>query len=61
MLYRRQDPGTPFVIEFVETAIGGEPQPVEHAGVRWVSVTELGALALAPTDQAFAKQLQDES
>lgn len=55
--YRRRDPGSCFVIEFVETVVGGEPQPVEHTAVCWASAGDLADMSLAPTDQEFAEQL----
>ena len=61
VLYRRQDPGSPFVIEFVETTINGEPQTVEHPAVYWASMRQLAEVALAPTDRAFAEQLNQAS
>jgi len=57
LLFSRQDDGSPFVIEFVAVAIEGEPQPLEHDELRWVTLPELLALSLAPSDAAFARRL----
>ena len=48
------DPGSPFVIEFLPVAIEGEPQPLEHAALAWLSEDELPSLALAPSDRRYA-------
>jgi 8-oxo-dGTP diphosphatase len=52
-LYRRRDPGSPFVIEFVEVSISGEPVPLEHDEVRWVTPADAAVLPLAPADRDF--------
>lgn len=55
VLFRRRDPGSVFVIEFVEVQISGEPAALEHDEVRWVEPAAALALPLAPTDRAFAE------
>jgi mutator protein MutT len=52
--FARRDPGSVFVIEFVDVEIDGEPAALEHDEVRWVDAAELAALDLAPSDRAFA-------
>jgi mutator protein MutT len=54
-----QDPGSPFLIEFVEVAVadGVEPEALEHEEVRWATLSDLAVLALAPSDAKFASQL----
>jgi 8-oxo-dGTP diphosphatase len=47
------DPGSHFVIEFLPVEIDGEPQPLEHSALAWVSERELLCMALAPSDQKF--------
>jgi mutator protein MutT len=51
-----RDPGSPFLIEFVEVEIadGIEPQPLEHEEIRWVAAADLAAMDLAPSDTSFA-------
>ena len=49
-----RDPGSPFLIEFVEVAIAGAPQAREHDEVRWANQHELHRLPLAPSDLAFS-------
>lgn len=53
------DPGSAFLIEFVEVVIGDGPDPValEHEELRWVTPSDLAVLALAPSDAKFASEL----
>jgi 8-oxo-dGTP pyrophosphatase MutT (NUDIX family) len=58
------DAGSAFVIDFVPTAIVGEPTCLEHSELRWASPGELDQLDLAPSDRQFAHFLHsrlDES
>ena len=57
VLFRSQDSGSPFLIEFAQVEIRGEPESREHDDIRWLSAQELRRLKLAPTDQAFASKL----
>lgn len=57
VVFSRYDPGSPFLIEFVDVAFTGEPRPLEHEEVRWVAPGALLALDLAPSDRAFAEWL----
>ncbi len=54
-----QDPGSPFLIEFVEVEVadGAEPRPLEHGEIRWVAAADLAAMDLAPSDSGFARML----
>ena len=56
-VFRRQDPGSPFLIEFVEVQISGVPRALEHDEIRWLNTRELRSLNLAPSDQAFSSSL----
>jgi 8-oxo-dGTP diphosphatase len=56
-LFSAADPGSPFVVHFVEIVAEGEPRPSEHSEVGWLDLTELGELPLAPSDAAFASWL----
>jgi mutator protein MutT len=49
------DPGSAFVIEFHPVEIEGEPVCLEHTALTWVSGDELLSLALAPSDDQFAR------
>jgi 8-oxo-dGTP diphosphatase len=55
--FARRDPGSVFVIEFVDVEIDGEPAALEHDDVRWVDAAGLRRLDLAPTDRAFVEWL----
>ncbi len=52
-----QDEGSPFVIEFVETLVDGEPEALEHSQLGWFSVPDLRGMALAPADARFVEWL----
>ncbi len=57
-LFRRRDPGSPFVIVFVEVRVAaGEPTAIEHERVEWFTPTAAAALPLAPTDRAFVEEV----
>lgn len=56
-LFTSRDPGSPFVVEFIPAEVAGEPRALEHAALAWATLAEMLALALAPTDRAFATVL----
>jgi mutator protein MutT len=60
-LHSRRDPGSAFVIHFVEAEIEGDPIAREHEELRWVQLSELDGLDLAPADASFASALEDAS
>jgi 8-oxo-dGTP diphosphatase len=51
------DPGSAFVIEFLEVTITGTPRPTEHAQIAWMAAAALAALPLCPSDRAFVATL----
>ena len=55
VLFTHREAGSRFQIDFVPVEILGEPEALEHEDLRWVSADELGSLALAPRDLAFAE------
>lgn len=57
LLHSASDPGSPFLIEFVEVEAAGEPSPHEHSEVGWYAAEELRELPLAPADALFADRL----
>ena len=57
-LFVRQDPGSPFLIEFCEVEISGEPSCLEHSELQWLDAAELESLPLAPSDAAFVQWLR---
>ena len=52
---RHRDPGSPFVVYFIETSTAREPVSVEHEQTRWVAPRELDVIDLAPSDRAFVR------
>ena len=59
-LFAVEDPDSAFVIEFHPVAILGEPQCLEHSALAWVTLPELLALDLAPSDRRFALWLRKQ-
>jgi 8-oxo-dGTP diphosphatase len=57
VLFERQDPGSEFLIQFIEVAAAGEPQALEHDAIASVPPSELLRYDLAPTDRAFVMNL----
>jgi 8-oxo-dGTP diphosphatase len=57
VLFEQQDPGSQYLIQFIEVQITGEPQALEHEAVAWVPVSDLQQYSLAPSDWAFVLQL----
>jgi mutator protein MutT len=56
-----EDEASPFVIEFHEVSVTGEPVALEHQEVGWFTSTELQELALAPADRSFARLLSERA
>lgn len=61
VLFEAGDPGSRFVIHFVEVEASGEPVALEHAEVGWFLPDELAGLPLAPADAAFVSRLRAEA
>ena len=55
--FERRDPGSDFLILFVEAVITGAPQALEHLALTWGTAQELAALPLAPSDREFVLTL----
>ncbi len=53
------DRGSPFVIEFVEAHVVGDPVALEHEAVGWFTLEEMDSMPLAPADAAFAGWLKE--
>lgn len=58
LLLSVQDPGSPFVIHFLEVEAEGDPTPLEHSAVGWYTPDELAVLRLAPADARFVSRLE---
>ena len=54
-IFTKHDPGSPFVIDFVEVQVEGVPQALEHDEIRWATPFELLQLRLAPSDRSFTE------
>lgn len=57
-LFSIADEGSHFHIEFTPTRIQGEPQALEHTEIRWLRLTELSSVPLAPSDARFVEFLR---
>ncbi|MEX2526266.1 MAG: (deoxy)nucleoside triphosphate pyrophosphohydrolase [Gemmatimonadota bacterium] len=57
VMFSRRDPGSAFVIHFLQVEIRGEPRALEHSQVGWFTVEEASRMRLAPSDAAFLKEL----
>jgi 8-oxo-dGTP diphosphatase len=56
-LFAILDPGSPFLIAFIEVDIEGDPQCLEHSALTWDTPEALTALPLAPSDRRFVEHL----
>lgn len=59
VIFRRRDGQSPYVIEFAAVVITGDPCPIEHDELRWVTPAEAAGLRLAPADRAFVEECRD--
>lgn len=57
LIFSARDDGSPFVIEFYPVTFDGEPAALEHTDLRWVTLSEIAELPLAPSDRAFVTSL----
>ena len=56
VVYECRDPGSPFVVRFLDVGIRGTPEPTEHTEVSWVEPDSLPRLSLAPCDARFVAE-----
>ena len=56
-VFKRQDEGSVFSIEFVPVEIVGEPQDIEHTAHAWVRAEDLLSFNLAPSDRIFVQAI----
>lgn len=59
LLLSVQDPGSPFVIHFLEVEAQGDPTPLEHSAVGWYTPDEMTELPLAPADARLVSRLKE--
>lgn len=56
-LFSAEDPGSPFVVNFVQVTVTGDAHASEHSDIGWFDAEELVKMALAPSDAACAEWL----
>jgi mutator protein MutT len=56
-VFKRQDEGSVFSIEFVLVEIVGEPQEIEHTAHSWARAEALLSFNLAPSDRIFVQAI----
>lgn len=49
------DPDSPFLITFAPVRIVGEPECREHLELKWVNLSDLPSLSLAPSDRRYVE------
>jgi len=59
-LFTKKDPGSCFLVEFVEVSVVGDPTLIEHTDFRWLVPEQVANFPLAPTDEEFASHLGTE-
>ncbi len=55
------DAASGFLIKFVEVDVSGDPVLIEHTDIRWLSVSELMQMPLAPSDRQFVSFLNEQA
>ena len=61
VLHSIHDPGSPYVIHFIEARIDGTPISIEHSDLQWVTLPEALSLDLAPSDRKFVEDFLDRA
>jgi len=61
VLHSIHDPGSPYVIHFIEARIDGTPIAIEHSDLQWVTFNEALYLDLAPSDRRFIEDFLDRA
>lgn len=56
VVFESRDPGSSFLIRYVEVKVRGEPRAIEHSEIGWFEHTELAGLPLAPSDRRFVER-----
>ena len=56
-VFKRQDEGSVFSIEFMPVEIVGDPQDIEHTAHSWVQAEDLLSFNLAPSDRIFVEAI----
>lgn len=58
VLHEAADPGSPYLIRFLQVEVEGTPRALEHDEVRFVSREEARALPLAPADRGMVESMR---
>ena len=53
VVYECRDPGSPFLVRFLDVVIRGRPEPTEHTEMNWFEPDSLVTVRLAPCDASF--------
>jgi mutator protein MutT len=53
VVYECRDPGSPFLVRFLDVGIRGTPEPTEHTKITWFDPESLPTVRLAPCDARF--------
>ena len=56
VVYECRDPGSSFLVRFLDVGIRGEPEPTGHAEIGWFEPASLPTLHLAPCDARFVTE-----
>ncbi len=56
VVYECRDPGSPFLVRFLEVVIRGRPEPTEHTEMSWFEPESLRTVRLAPCDARFVAE-----
>ncbi len=56
VVYECRDPGSPFLVRFLDVGIRGRPEPTEHTDIDWFEPESLPTVRLAPCDARFVSE-----
>ena len=56
VVYECRDPGSPFLVRFLDVVIRGRPVPTEHTEMSWFEPKSLLTVDLAPCDARFVAE-----
>ena len=56
VVYECRDPGSPFLVRFLDVGIRGKPVPTEHTEAGWFETESLPTVRLAPCDSRFVAE-----
>ena len=56
VVYECRDPGSTFLVRFLDVVIRGRPVPTEHTEMSWFEPRSLPTVALAPCDARFVAE-----